>query len=90
MVHQQLLPNFTLANGNGPERSFSGFLADCNVIMRTRFAEASHRPADELLRSFLMERPTIQFSLDVALPPHRNSRAPPPGRQHKSRRGTAA
>jgi len=55
MLRLRLLPDFKLANGDGHERSFDDFLADYNVIMLTHSAEASHNPADELLRSFLAE-----------------------------------
>lgn len=55
MLRLRILPDFQLANGNGNEQSFKDFLADYNVIMLTHSAEASHDPADELLRSFLAE-----------------------------------
>lgn len=55
MLRLRLLPDFQLTNGNEKERSFKGYLADYNVIMLTHSAEASHGPADELLRSFVAE-----------------------------------
>ena len=55
MYCRRILPNFKLGNGNGLERSFDDFLADCNVIMLAHSSEESHRPADELLRSFVVE-----------------------------------
>ncbi len=55
MSYKRILASFKLADGNGHERPFDEFLADYNVIMLTRSADASHRPVDELLRSFVAE-----------------------------------
>lgn len=55
MLRLRLLPDFKLTDGFGRDRPFDDFLADFNVIMLTHSAQASHGPADELLRSFLAE-----------------------------------
>jgi len=55
MAKQRLLPDFQLANGDGIDKPFRGYLADFNILAIRRVPLPSHGPATELLARLLAE-----------------------------------